>query len=100
MMNGPCSGVVNVAATSFNFQPEAWNENKINLKNFPDFVLQIFQRLLKRIALNKEPPKTTCQWDGTRWTRRWIHKRVWFLKQRLVFTLLRFALRNVLFCFI
>ena len=25
--------------------------------NFPDFVLQIFQRLLKRIALNKEPQK-------------------------------------------
>ena len=27
------------------------------LINFPDFVLQIFQRLLKRIVLNKEPQK-------------------------------------------
>ena len=25
--------------------------------NFPDFVLKIFQRLLKRIVLNKEPQK-------------------------------------------
>ena len=27
------------------------------LINFPDFVLQIFQRLLKLILLNKEPQK-------------------------------------------
>ena len=27
------------------------------LITFPDFVLQIFQRLLKRIVLNKEPQK-------------------------------------------
>ena len=28
-----------------------------HLINFPDFVLQIFQSLLKRIVLNKEPQK-------------------------------------------
>ena len=67
---------------------------------FSRFCFADISEIVKTDCSKQGIPKTMCQWDGTRRTRRWIHKRVWFLKQLLVLTLLRFVIRNVLFCFI
>ena len=66
---------------------------------FSRFCFADISELVKTDCSKQGTPKT-CQWDRTRRTRRWIHKRVRFLKQLLVLTLLRFVIRNVLFCFI
>ena len=63
--------------------------------------MQSFLVLMLFLGYSINNPKTA--WDGTRRTRRtrrWRYKRVWFLKQLLALTLLRFVIRNVLFCFI
>ena len=54
------------------------------LTNFPDFVLQIFQRLLKRIVLNKEPQKRVNEMEQAEQEGEYIW-RVWFLKKNFSF---------------